>query len=228
MPDFALSSADALRDHSDEVLLAACRAGDADAFLTLARRHHPALCALARCWPGGAHAAERDVATAWSAYLRWIPLAAAPPSAAPAAAAPPAASPARRPVRALVAREVVVAAVERTRAVLEPAPPEPLDAERFFAAEHALWPGEWADPPRPWGSIARRRLGQRDVPRLLARRVHELGIAPSAMLTLCDVHGWPVSECAIALQRPEAEVRAFLRAGREALRATLEAEIDTR
>jgi DNA-directed RNA polymerase specialized sigma24 family protein len=150
----------------------------------------------------------------------------APPGAPPAA--PRGAAQAPRSVRADVAGEVVVAAVERTRAVLEPAPPQTVDRERFFAPEHALWPCEWADPPRPWGSIARRRLGQRDVPRLLARRVRELGIAPSAVLTLCDVHGWPVSECAIALRRPEVEVRAFLCAGREALRATLEAEIDAR
>jgi DNA-directed RNA polymerase specialized sigma24 family protein len=131
-------------------------------------------------------------------------------------------------VRARVARAVVAAAVGRTRAELEPAPSWPLAAERFFAAGHALWPGEWADPPRPWGSSAARRLSRRDVPRLLARGVREVGIAPAAVVTLCDVHGWPVSECAAALGRPDAEVRGFLSAGREALRAMLEAEVDSR
>ena len=37
---------------------------------------------------------------------------------------------------------------------LGPPPPALLASERFFAADHELWPGEWADPPRPWGSSA--------------------------------------------------------------------------
>ena len=218
MPDFAPSSADTLHDPPDEALLAAARRdGDAEAFLALAARHHRALRALAGCWPGGAHDAERDVAGAWRAVLMRGGAAGAASGAVP----PP-------PVRARVAREVVAAAVGRTRAALEPAPSWPLDAGRFFAAGHALWPGEWADPPRPWGASAARRLGQRDIPPLLARSVRELGIAPAAVVTLCDVHGWAVAECAAALDRSDAEVRAFRSAGREALRAMLEAEVDSR
>jgi hypothetical protein len=83
-------------------------------------------------------------------------------------------------VRALAAREVVDAVVRRTGAVLEPAPPDAVDADRFVGADHELWPGEWSDPPRWWGSSAGRRLSQRDIPRVLARRVRELGSAPSA------------------------------------------------
>ena len=130
-------------------------------------------------------------------------------------------------LRARVGREVVRSAAGRTGAPLEAAPPCTVDADRFFAADHELWPGEWADPPRPWGSAAERRLAQRDMPRALARIVRELGIAPSAVLTLCDLHGWPVCECAFALDRPEAQVRAFLRAGREGVRAALEQEVDS-
>lgn len=192
----------------DDELLAAARAGDDLAFLALARRHHGALRALARCWPGAAHAAEQDVAAAWLAIL--------------GGDEPPPGT----EIRALVAREIVLAAVDRAQVQLGPAPQDPgVEAARFFGSDHERWPGEWADPPRPWGSIAARRLGQGDIPRLLARCVHELGVARSAVVTLCDVHGWPASECAIALGRPDAEVRAFLRAGRESLRAVLEAEI---
>lgn len=54
---------------TDEGLLGACRAGDEGAFVTLVRRHHPALVALARCWPGQAHEAQRDVALAWLALV---------------------------------------------------------------------------------------------------------------------------------------------------------------
>jgi len=214
MADSAASSASApgLPAADDRALLAACRAGDAGAFAAVARRHHPALRALAGCWPGAAHDAERDVARAWRATLD---------------AARPAEARAAPPLRARVAREVVLAAVDRTHAALEPAaPPSSPPDERFFASDHELWPGEWADPPRPWGSIAERRLAQRDISRALARIVRELGIAPSAALTLCDVHGWPVSECAFALDRPDAQVLAFLRAGREGVRAALEQEVD--
>jgi DNA-directed RNA polymerase specialized sigma24 family protein len=243
-----LAASSAVLPGSDDSLLAACRAGDEGAFLELVRRHHPALRALARCWPGTAHEAERDVAAAWLAVLR-AALAAAAPSAdpspraaadqrpqAPAAASPPggfiasaaaspcgdptapaAASPSDDPtirratgrapsatassLRAAVAREVVDAAVRRTRALLEPAPPAAVDAGRFFGADHELWPGEWADPPRSWGSRAGRRLSQRDIPRVLARCVRKLSIAQSALVTLHDVHGWPMSDCAIALRR---------------------------
>lgn len=210
MPDIAASSADARRagPRDDRALLAACRGGDARAFVTLVRRHHPALRALAGCWPGAAHEAEHDVAQAWLAVLGRD-------------------ASSGSSVRARVAREIQATAVARTHAALEPSPTAALDASRFFAADHELWPGEWADPPRPWGSAADRRLGQADIPRALARIVRELGIAPSAVLTLCDLHGWPVGECAFALERPEAQVRAFLQAGREGVRAALEQEVDS-
>lgn len=124
-------------------------------------------------------------------------------------------------------REVVRGAAGRTGAPLELAPRRTVDAERFFATDHELWPGEWADPPHPWGSAAQRRLAQRDMPRSVARIVRELGIAPSAVLTLCDLHGWPVCECAFALDRPEEQVRAFLRSEREGVRVALEQEVDS-
>ncbi len=213
MPDADASSAASPDD--EQALLAACAGGDARAFVALASRHHPALRALARCWPGGPHDAERDVARAWIGLLDHAVSARGAPA--------PAAS-----LRARAAREVVRVAVERTRAPLEPAPAGLPDAERFFAPDHDLWPGEWADPPRPWGSSARRRLGQGDIPRALGRIVRELGVAPSAVLTLCDLHGWPVGECAFALELDDARARAFLRAGREGVRAALEAEIDNR
>jgi DNA-directed RNA polymerase specialized sigma24 family protein len=270
-----LAASSVARPGSDDSLLAACRAGDEVAFLELVRRHHPALHALARCWPVSAYDAERDVAAAWLAVLRAAPAAASPcadpsphaaadqrpeTSAAPSPCgdfiasaadspcgdptAPVADSPSDDPtthaatgrapsatassLRTLVAREVLDAAVRRTHAVLEPAPPHAVDAGRFFGADHELWPGEWADPPRPWGSSAGRRLSQRDIPRVLARCVRELGIAPSALVTLHDVHGWPMSDCATALRRTTDEARALLRAGREGLRAAVEAEIDSR
>ena len=135
MPDIAASSADARRGppSDDGALLAACRGGDSRAFVELVRRHHPALRALAGCWPGAAHEAERDVAQAWLAALGRD------------------GSP--RPVRPRAAwpREIQEAPAGRTHAPLEPAPAAALDASRFFVADHELWPGEWADPPRPWG-----------------------------------------------------------------------------
>ena len=183
-------------------------------------RDHAALRALARCWPGSAYEAERDVVAAWEAVLRERA------EVAPAAAEGTVAPPDVPSVRARVARAVVDGALARTRAPLDPAPPRVIDAERFFGDVHELWPGEWTDPPRPWGSLAARRLEQPDVPRLLERRLRELPIAQSAVVTLHDVHGWSVAECAAALRRPVAETHALLRAGRESLRAALEAEVD--
>src|SRR5205085_1461392 len=82
-------------------------------------------------------------------------------------------------------------------------------AERFFGPDHELWAGEWADPPHPWGSGAERRLAQHDVPCALRRIVRELPIACGAVLALCDLHRWQVSECALALDQTDAGVRAF-------------------
>lgn len=240
MPDADASSAAApARSPGDEqALLAACAAGDARAFVALAGPHHAALRALARCWPGGPHDAERDVARAWIALLdRTAAAGGAAREGVPArASSEPAgsargASSARNPaasLRARAARELVRVAVQRTRAALEAAPAALPAAERFFAPDHDLWPGEWADPPRPWGSSAQRRLAQRDMPRALGRIVRELGVGPSAVLTLRDLHGWPVGECAFALELDDVRVRAFLQAGREGVRAALEAEIDSR
>jgi len=202
-------STDAL---TDEALLGACRTGDERSFATLLRRHHPALVALARCWPGGAHEAQRDVALAWLAVL-------GPVRTEPSTALS---------VRARAGCEVARAATRRTNLPLE-APDGPLvDPDRFFPAAHELWPEEWADPPRPWGRAAARRLSQADMPRLLARRVRELGVAPGAALTLRDIHGWSAAECAAALELSEAQARSLLRSARESLRAALEAEIDSR
>jgi RNA polymerase sigma-70 factor (ECF subfamily) len=232
MPDVAASSADALRapqGGDDAALLAACHAGDARAFATLARRHHPALRALAGCWRRTAPEAERDVAKAWLAVLSRTVSASGASSRGPAAGSGSGAATAgagAATVRARVGREVVAACVSRTGAALEPMPRAMPDAERFFGPDHELWPGDWADPPRPWGPSAQRRLAQRDVPRTLRRIVRELPIACGAVITLCDLHDWPVSECAFALDQTDAGVRAFLRAGRERVRAALEREAD--
>jgi len=205
----------------DDWLLHACREGDKAAFVTLVRRHHPALVALARCWPGDAHEAQHEVRGAWMTLL----------SAAPAAgqAGAPAAVPAgATSVRARVAREVTRAATRRTNVLLQ-APDEPIvDPDRFFPRVNELWPDEWADPPRPWGPIAARRLSRADMPRLLVRRTRELGVARAAALTLRDIHAWSVLECAAALDLPEPQLRSLLGAAREGLRAALEAEIDNR
>jgi len=195
---------------TDEGLLAACRSGDERAFATLVRRHHPPLVALARCWPGEAHEAHRDVALAWLAVLG----SAGSPSTALS-------------VRARVGREVARAATRRTNLPLDAADGPLVDPGRFFPKEHELWAHEWADPPRPWGRLAARRLGQADMPRLLARRIRELGAARGAALTLRDIHGWPGAEAAAVLELSEAQVRALLGSAREALRAALEAEIDS-
>ena len=204
----------------EAALLTACRLGDQRAFGALVVRDHAALRALARCWPGRADDAERDVAVAWEAVLRGRA------DLAPAAAQGGCGNGGPRSLRAAVGRAVVDAALARTHAPLEPAPPQVVGADRFFGDVHELWPGEWTDPPRPWASVATRRLQQPDVPRLLERRLRELPIAQRAVVTLQDVHGWPVGECAAVLRRSVAETRALLRAGRERLRAALEAEVD--
>ena len=206
----------------DAALLIACRRGDEQACESLVRRDHVALRALARCWPGGAYDAERDIAAAGAAVL------CGDGELALRAAEGGARSPARGPesLRARVGRAGVDAALARTGAPLEPAPSQIVDAARFFGDVHELWPGEWTDPPRPWGASAARRLGQPDMPRLLDRRLGELPIAQRAVVTLHDVHGWPANECATVLRRSVVETRALLRAGRESLRAALEAEVD--
>jgi RNA polymerase sigma-70 factor, ECF subfamily len=221
----------------DDWLLHSCRDGDEAAFVTLVRRHHPALVALARCWPGDAHEAHHEVRAAWMTLLSAAPPAerADAPAAVPGGATSVRARVARAAVpggatsvRARVAREVTRAATRRTNVRLQ-APDEPIvDPDRFFPRVHELWPDEWADPPRPWGQIAARRLSRADMPRLLVRRTRELGVARAAALTLRDVHGWSILECAAALDLPEPQMRSLLGAAREGLRAALEAEIDSR
>jgi hypothetical protein len=221
LPRTTGSSDGALTDEA--ALLTACqRRGDAEAFGALVGRDHAALRALARCWPGAVHETERDVVLAWEAVLRGRA------EAAPAAVKGGAAIPVPGSLRARVGCAVVDAAIARTNAPLERAPSQIVDAERFFGDVHELWPGEWTDPPRPWGALAARRLEQPDMPRVLERRLRELPIAQRAVVTLHDVHGWPVAECAAVLRRSRVEASALLRAGREGLRAALEAEVDAR
>ena len=63
---------------------------------------------------------------------------------------------------------------------------------------------------------------------MLARVVGGLGVAQGAVITLHDVHRWPLRECAIALGQPADAVLALLQVGRERARAALEAEVDAR
>ncbi|MEA2181618.1 MAG: hypothetical protein QOF69_803, partial [Solirubrobacteraceae bacterium] len=157
----------------------------------------------------------RDVASAWMALLDLVGRQSDGPSRSLC-------------VRALAGREVTRAATRRTNVTLQAADVALVDPDRFFARDHELWAEEWADPPRPWGRMAARRLDQADVPRLLVRRTRELGVAQAAALTLRDIHGWPLVECAAALELSQPQARSLVRAAREGLRAALEAEIDSR
>jgi RNA polymerase sigma-70 factor (ECF subfamily) len=192
---------------TDEVdLLDRLRSGDEQAFVTLVRRHHPALVRLASAYVPNRDVAEEVVQEAWLGVVRGIDK-----------------FEGRSSLKTWLYRIVVNRA--RTAGVREhretptdlSGPAEP--TERFGSD------GSWAEPPVPWTEQVEDRLTAVAMRDRIWSCLDQLTDGQRQVVTLRDIDGLtPVETCSV-LGITEANQRVLLHRGRARLRGLLDTQM---
>lgn len=208
----------ASRPQSDADLVAALRAGDEAAFVTLVRRHQAALLRLARTFVRDRAVAEEVVQETWLAVLNGIE---------------------RFEGRASLKTWIfqILANRARTRAVRERrsapfsslAGPDDdddavLDAERFRPGDHR-WAGHWAAAPADWSTLPEERVLGRETLACVREAIAGLPPRQAHVLVLRDVEGWDAGEVCAALGLTDGNQRILLHRARGRVRAALEVHL---
>jgi RNA polymerase sigma-70 factor, ECF subfamily len=189
----------------DAPLVAALRAGDEQAFVTLVRRYHSAMLRLALGYVPSMAVAEEVVQDTWLAVLRGI-----------------GAFEGRSSLRTWLLRILVNrarTAGQRERQTVAMADPEPaVHPGRFDAS------GSWAFPPERWVEEADDRLHAAKLASRLRTAIDELPSRQREVVTLRDVCGLSSGEVCAVLDISEANQRVLLHRGRSRLRQIIETE----
>jgi RNA polymerase sigma-70 factor, ECF subfamily len=195
----------AAHQDADADLLAALRAGDEQAFVTLVRRHHSAMLRLAMGYVPSAAIAEEVVQDTWLAVLRGV-----------------GGFEGRSTLRTWLLRIVVnrarTAGLRERRTIAVPDPEPAVDPLRFDSS------GAWASPPERWAQEAQDRLRAAQVAARLRSAMGELPARQREVVLLRDVEGLSSSEVCSVLDISEANQRVLLHRGRSRLRQVLETE----
>ncbi|HXV32450.1 MAG TPA: sigma-70 family RNA polymerase sigma factor [Gaiellaceae bacterium] len=190
--------------------LAALRAGDERAFVTLVDLHGAAMLRVARLYVRDRAAAEEAVQEAWLGVLKGIER-----------------FEGRSSLRTWLLR--IVANVAKTKGVREarsvpfsalvddgPSVPE----ERFRGPEER-WVGHWASPPEEWGRPEAELLSAETRSRLAAA-IAALPDSQRQVISLRDVEGWSADEVCNVLGLSETNQRVLLHRARTKVRAALD------
>ncbi len=195
--------------------LAALRAGDEQAFLSLVSRHHRAMIRLASLYVRSTATAEEVVQETWIGVLRGLDR-----------------FEARSSLRSWIfgilvnsarthaareARSVPLSSLERE--VEEDAPS--VDPDRFLGDDHRL-AGNWADPPQPWPDAS---VESQEVLALVREAMATLPEAQRTVMSLRDVDGWDSGEVCEALGISEGNQRVLLHRARSRVRGYLEQKL---
>lgn len=192
---------------TDEIdLLDRLRAGDEQAFVTLVRRHHPALVQLASTYVPTAAVAEEVVQEAWLGVVRGIE---------------------KFEGRSSLKTWLYQIVVNRARSAgVREHRETPADLSGLAEpAERFGTDGGWLDPPAPWTEQVEDRL---TATALLSRVRECLDLLPDGqrqVVTLRDLDGLTPSETCTALGISEANQRVLLHRARARLRGLLDAEL---
>ncbi len=190
---------------TDAALLAALRAGDERAFVTLVRRHHNAMLHLASSFVPNAAVAEEVVQDTWIGVLRgiggfegrssfrtWL-------------------------FRILVNRARTAGERERRSVAIGDAGPA-VDQSRFDDA------GSWAAPPEQWIEDTDDRLRAGKLAGRIRSAIEELPARQREVVTLRDVEGLSSHEVCHVLEITDGNQRVLLHRGRSRVRQVLETE----
>lgn len=203
-------------DDSEQLLVAALRRGDEQAFVELVRLHGAALLRLARTFVRDRAVAEEVVQETWLAVLDGIDR-----------------FEGRSSLKTWIFQ--ILSNRAKTRAVRErrSAPFSALaaddgddeaavDADRF-RPEGDRWVGHWAAAPADWRRLPDERLLGRETLAHVRDAIEALPPRQAEVLVLRDVEGWEPEEVCAALQISDGNQRILLHRARSKVRAALEA-----
>jgi RNA polymerase sigma-70 factor, ECF subfamily len=198
---------------SESRLVAALRAGDEQAFVTLVRRHHASLKRVARAYVSTDAVAEEVVQETWLAVIGALE---------------------RFEQRASLKTWLfhILTNKAKTRGMRERRTvpfaslarvdeDEPAVAPERFQRPGDAWPGHWATPPRPWED-PERRLQSLEARECLRDAIAALPDTQQAVLTLRDVEGLESEEVCALLDLSPGNQRVILHRARARVREALE------
>jgi RNA polymerase sigma-70 factor (ECF subfamily) len=182
------------------------RAGDEAAFVTLVRRHHPALIRVASAYVPSREIAEEVVQEAWLGVLQGIDR-----------------FEGRSSLKTWLYRIVVNRA--RTAGVREHREtPADLSAPVVPAARFGP-DGTWVEPPAPWTEAVEDRVTAGALVPRIREILKELPALQAHVVELRDMDGLTAAETCELLGISESNQRVLLHRGRSKLRAALDAEL---
>ena len=212
-PPTASSSGGVRGPDRDARLLAALRAGDEQAFVTLVTRYHASLKRVARAYVSTDAVAEEVVQETWLAVLGALE---------------------RFEQRSTLKTWLfhILTNKAKTRGVRErrsvpfaalgrAGEDEPSVSPDRFQREGDAWPGHWATPPRPWED-PERRLASLEAREHLRASIAALPATQQAVLTLRDVEGLEAEEVCRLLDISDGNQRVILHRARARVRTELE------
>jgi len=207
--------ATAVRIGVDEhALVGALRAGDESAFRRLVEAQSATLLRVARAYAPTDALAEEIVQETWIGVITGIDR-----------------FEGRSSLRTWIFR--ILVNIARTRSKREarsipftsagPVGPddEPLDPDRFFATDHALYAGHWRLGPAAWG-VPEERLLAGETREAILHAIDALPPSQREVITLRDIGGWPADEVCNALGISETNGRVLLHRARTKVRAAVE------
>ena len=202
-------------DYPDELLVAALRAGDHDAFAWLLDRYGGPLRRLARSFVGSSATADEVVQETWLAVIEGIDR-----------------FEQRSSLKTWIYRILMHKA--RTRGVRDKrsipfsavvgegdlGPTFPVD--RFLPPDHPRWPGHWAAEPPAWEGLPPERLEARETVEWVRAAIDQLPTVHKLVITCRDVEGWSSAEVCDLLDLTPANQRVVLHRARAKVRSALE------
>jgi RNA polymerase sigma-70 factor, ECF subfamily len=203
----------------DAALLERLRAGDEDAFMALVDKYGPLMLRIALTHVRTRAVAEEVVQEAWLGVLQGLGR-----------------FEGRSSLKTWILR--IVANIARTRGEREArsvplsalggrgddsGDDEPaVDPERFFGADHPMYPGGWAIPPHSWARMPEERLLAGETLDQVRAAIAKLPPRQQEVIVLRDVEGWEPEEVAHALDVSPGNQRVLLHRARSKVRADLE------
>lgn len=96
-------------------------------------------------------------------------------------------------------------------------------AERFFPADHPLWPNGWSAPPRPWNYPSEEYLISQELRLCIQEALECLPDSQRIVMELHDIQGWSSPEICNAFCISETNLRVLLHRARAKIRRAIEA-----
>jgi RNA polymerase sigma-70 factor, ECF subfamily len=203
-------------DYPDELLVAALRAGDDDAFAWLLDRYNGPLRRLARTFVGSSATAEEVVQETWLAVIEGIDRFEQRSSLKTWTYRILMNKARTRGVRD--SRSVPFTAVVGAGDDLGPIFP----ADRFLPPDHPRWPGHWAAEPPAWEGLPPEHLEARETVERVRAAIDQLPDVHKLVITCRDVEGWSSAEVCDLLDLTPANQRVLLHRARAKVRSALE------